>query len=225
MTTAVDNFEKIRTYLDRNKYVKDKFYLIQILLRKGNVIASDNGNRARMLKSFTIEDIEDLNKYESEIKWLCDCTGARAYFNPNARNARKAALETIKVIADRLVQSQEDRLIGIYEKGIMNSPIVGGKTWILDFDRKEYATYEDMMTEVQVALDNIVFQPDGDIQLIPSKSGMHIVTDPFNRVDFYAKLERAGVQHKFQLLKDSLTNLYIPSDDTLPDDDQTVLEF
>ena len=68
----VDNFDLFREKMNWNS--PDEFYFVQILIRgkDGHNEPGVNGNnKNRIIKMYTIKSLDDLNKYELEIKAIC----------------------------------------------------------------------------------------------------------------------------------------------------------
>ena len=78
----VDNFAIIKKELSFAN--KDEFYFLQILQRNKDGHKDVNGrNKNRLIKSYYIHSVEELEKHKEKIKELCVNNGARAYINLN----------------------------------------------------------------------------------------------------------------------------------------------
>lgn len=217
-----NNFEQIQKIIDGFDKTPDKFYFVQVLNRKGNNMNLNSSNRARTIKSYFIPSTSDLEKYKKEIIFLCESTGARAYINLNARSFKKAALKNILLLSNSIDNGHENTAHTTYCKAVMDSSIIDGKVWILDFDKKDYNSSYIMGEEFSRIVTTCV--PAGNyINQVPSKNGFHILVKPFRRDTFL--IERERMNYKAELKIDASTNLYIPKDDTLQDFDQISLEF
>ena len=172
---AIDNFDKVQAYIDADHTAKgpDKFYFVQVLMRKGTNISDSNSNRARTLKTFYIPSDKLLSEYKDEIVYYCEKTNTRAYINLNARSFKKTALQAINLLSSAIRNEHETSAYTVYNKAVMDVPIVGKKTWFLDFDEKDYTDrteYEKVFARCKTLLELKEIKFD----IIPSKSGAHI---------------------------------------------------
>ena len=181
-------------------------------------------NNARCIKTYYITSKEQLEDYKEEIIQLCNVFGARAYINLNAKSFEKVALELNKQLADRLQYKQYNHCYRLYETVVgggyngdsidyltMNgvkvgeSPKVnvGKKLWVIDIDEKILSPM--MLSFLEYNCDPIS-KWEGDhlgfhthfnskiIATIPTKSGWHIITRPFNLQQFKDKYPEVDVQ-------------------------------
>lgn len=75
--------------------------------------------------------------------------------------------------------------------------------WLIDVDADDEFTYQDIVDILKTIGEDIV------ITLVPSKSGMHILTHPFNRQEFTKKFNERGWSKTDFIQVNALTNLYI----------------
>lgn len=201
----VDNFELIKSILEWRS--EDDFYFLQLIKRKkdheaGTVTGVNNNNRC--VRSYFIRNVEYLDFVEEEIKGICDVAGARGCIDLNRRSYRKTAFQTLKKISDQLIQEDYDKVYKAYVSCCGKySNEKSEKKWILDIDRP--LTGDE---HAQLKLDLHALQPEGDklLYIIPSKSGIHYITKPFNLQKFN-KLEQWD---HIDIHKRNPTNIYIP---------------
>ena len=95
----IDNFKQLREHLTFHNL--NEFYFLQIIQRKKD---GNEGlhvwNGYRLIRSYYIYSLEEFDSLEGRIKELCESNNARAYINPNVRNAQEVALECIRKYAD-----------------------------------------------------------------------------------------------------------------------------
>ena len=94
----IDNFELIKSLLFFES--EDIYYHLQILRRGKDHPELPAANR--MIKAYFINDINDLDFYEQEIKDLCKFFGARAYINLAPKSIKKTTMLQIKYLAERV---------------------------------------------------------------------------------------------------------------------------
>lgn len=173
----VDNFDQIRKHLVFDKD-GDYFYFLQIIQRSKDFGADDNQRKSsKIIRSFYVTSLEYFDSHADQIKSLCENYNARAYIHLNPRSWRKCVLKSFGVLADFIRDNQCHLMKTIVEK-TAGDQIADGvkKTWIVDIDSKDENIVAGIEADVNVC------EPDGDkiIDKIPTKSGFHLITSPFN---------------------------------------------
>lgn len=222
---AINNLEVLLNskLIDFDNFNDDWFYQIFILKRKKD----DSGlkKNSSLIKSYRVSNLEYLNrKLKEEIIPLCDFFKARAMINLNVKSYRKAAFESLKKLADEI--SQEHYKAGL-DKLITSAGSASGmvsdksKKWIIDLDSKD-EKYKQEIIDIINNKDMLKGYNDGDndriIGIIPSKSGYHLVSNPFDINQFLEILKIESIYEDNHLTipeikKEGLTNLYIPDYD------------
>lgn len=222
---AIKNLEILldSKIIDFDNFNDDWFYQIFILKRK-----KDDGvlkKNSSLIKSYRVSNLEYLNrKLEEEIIPLCDFFKARAMINVNMKSYRKVAFESLKKLAEEI--SQEHYKAGL-DKLITSACSTTGmvenksKKWIIDLDSKD-EKYKQEIIRIINSKDMLKGYNDGDndriIGIIPSKSGYHLVSNPFDINQFLEILKIESIYEDNHLTipeikKEGLTNLYIPDYD------------
>lgn len=222
---AVDNFEAISWLLPEHPK-EDLYYIVQLIIRKGTNLNHNNSNRSRSIRTYTIKSRDHLFEYKKEMMYLCDLTGARAYINLNPRSFRRTALRAINLLSNALDVNNEHSSINAYHKAMMDCPIVGPRTWVIDFDLKDYPDKGKMthaVAETALVIEGI--NKDVDKVMNKSKTGIHLLTSTFRRDIFLKQIKEKGI--KCELKIDASTNLYIPAENntTLRSDDDFNIKF
>lgn len=209
--------------IDFDNFNDDWFYQIFILKRKKD--DSELNKNSSLIKSYRVSNLEYLNrKLEEEIIPLCDFFKARAMINLNVKSYRKVAFESLKKLAEEI--SQEHYKAGL-DKLITSAGSMSGmvenksKKWIIDLDSKD-EKYKQEIIRIINSKDMLRGYNDGDndriIGIIPSKSGYHLVSNPFDINQFLEILKIESIYEDNHLTipeikKEGLTNLYIPDYD------------
>lgn len=211
--------------IDFDNFNDDWFYQIFILKRKKD--DSELKKNSSLIKSYRVSNLEYLNrKLEEEIIPLCDFFKARAMINVNVKSYRKVAFESLKKLAEEI--SQEHYKAGLDKlitsagsmSGMVDIPS-GIKKWIIDLDSKD-EKYKQEIIRIINSKDMLRGYNDGDndriIGIIPSKSGYHLLSNPFDINQFLEILKIESIYEDNHLTipeikKEGLTNLYIPDYD------------
>ena len=170
----VDNFSQIRERLVFES--DDDYYFIQILIR-----AKDDkslGSNNKLIKTYTIKSKEHLDKYEVEIKNICDSFKARAYIHLTKRSFKKVALLMMKELCDRITNDQCPEIAKVFNTASGNYNDSKTKTWVVDIDEKNNMRF---VNDVIRYIDDKC-APVGNkfVTIIPTPNGYHIITKPFN---------------------------------------------
>ena len=147
----VDNFDLFREKMNWNS--PDEFYFVQILIRgkDGHNEPGVNGNnKNRMIKIYTIKSLEDLNKYESEIKAICHAVNGRCYVHPTKRSFNKVADECLRITTDvYLSKTNNVGLKAAYSTACGKSFISKNKKFIIDLDGEDVSKASDIIKYIE----------------------------------------------------------------------------
>lgn len=193
-----NNFEQIKKML---KFEEDYFYFIQIIQRKKEI--PELGSNNRVIRSYTVSNLEYLRKIEPEIIQMCGMFNARAYIHLNRRKWSRIALECLRHNAELIANGQHDGIKSSLETviGRHNCEPKGEKTWIIDIDDTDTAS------PLMMAFIDHRCEPIGESKIkaiIPTKNGLHLITKPFNTQTFGNEYPDIDIH------KDNPTILYIP---------------
>lgn len=213
----VDNFELIKPLLHFPNH--GDFYFLQLLLRKKDGLDVPNGsdNQRRLVKDFHITSESQLAELRDEIIRICDETGARAYIRLNKRNYRTIAMAYAQETLEKARKNEEfgntyneiNSVIGRYPEGHKED-----KTWLVDID--DAGPDSSLVKRVKdiIARCEPVDTTGGlrkVIATIPTRSGTHLITKPFNLQKFNElKKEEIEATSEIAVLKDNPTILYAP---------------
>lgn len=200
----INNFKSIKSLLDFKS--DDDYYFLQILQRKKDHKESKvNGtnNNSRLVKAYYVKSLEHFDFIEPEIIELCKLFNARAGINLNKRSFEKMAYHHLKKCTDQIMNKEFSKAYRAYSSVSGAFSAKTDKKWIIDLDAEDlkqpYIT--DSITTV---IDKL--QPVGSklLTILPSKTGLHMITKPFNKAEFkklYKTIEIHG---------NNSTNLFIP---------------
>lgn len=221
----VDNFNLISGILPEAKNPRDSMFLIQLVIRHkdGHKDAAKGNNRNRTIRSYQINSVKELLSKEKEIKALCDFFRARAYININPKNTVEVLLKQMELINETL-RCMWNGDHGVRLRGTLDSALArtgedylefgevdsqdlaivqtiaekNFRTWVVDCDNKESA--DDVRNRIinsKSAIKNII------VAEIPTKSGVHFITYPFDYVTAFE-----GMKNAPEVKKNSYTLLY-----------------
>ena len=187
----------------------DDFYFLQILQRKKE--NPNLGSNSKVIKNYYITSTEHLIEKYDEIKSLCNMFNARASLRLNKRSFEKVAFKSLENFANVMQTKEYKHIMNCYDKacGLLNNE--KQKKWIVDIDRNELVWLEHIINSVQESEPNdnkIIIQ-------LPTKSGVHLITKPFNVNQFKENLKNELSKYflgeiTIDIHKDNPINLYIP---------------
>lgn len=208
----VNNFELIRSLLEFR--TEDDFYFLQILQRKkdhNNGKVNGTNNNSRLIKAYYIDSLEKFDFITPEVIEMCNLFGARANINMNRRSYEKMAFHTLQKMSEQLMHRDYKHIHTAFNTACGKHHAETDKLWLFDFDAGD-GIYEGTFMECMNAC-----RPDGDklFAKIPSRSGFHLLTRPFDLMEFSNRMKADGLNWSADgdsicLHKNNPTNLYIP---------------
>lgn len=193
----INNFEKILTLL--NFESEDDFYHLQLIKRKKE--NPELGSNSRIIKTYYIKDINDLDKYKDEIIGICTVTNSRACINLNKRSFEKMAFHNLKKNADIIMNKDYKSVRNSYESVCGRYSNESEKKWIIDVDKPYNENFIN-------AFKNISYnaKPEGDkiIAILPTKNGYHIICKAFD-----TRVAQV-ILYELDVHRDNPTLLFIP---------------
>ena len=196
----IDNLELIKPLLNFEK--KGDFYMLYVFKRKKDQPdgEKDNHQSVRTIKTYCVDSVEYLEKRYDEIKTLCEVFKARAYIHIQKQNHFDVGMEMIKTIIDR-VQSGQSNQKNVFDS-VVGKLKTNEKRWIIDIDTKDIIE----IGKIGYVIDRLC-RPLGNkiIETIPTKSGVHLITEKFDVMEFKKYYPEIDIQRK------NPTILYIPN--------------
>jgi hypothetical protein len=196
----INNIDLIKPLL--NFEDEGDFYMLYVFKRKKDQPEGerDNHQSVRTIKTYTIESIEYLEKRYDEIVKLCEFFSARAYIHIQKQNHKDVSLDMMVVLAER-IKNGVIRQQGLFDT-VVGQIKTTEKRWIVDIDTKD----ENIIEEVSTYINNNC-RPEGNkiLTVIPTKNGVHLITERFDVMEFKKKYPELDIQKK------NPTLLYYPS--------------
>jgi len=186
---------------------KDIFYFVQILERKkdhplGGITGANNNSR--LIKAYFITSIEKLEKQWDEMVKLAEVFEARVMINLNPRNFRKAGFHLLQKIANSMSNDDFYNLHRAFTSVCGEYHAEIDKRWIVDIDKEDLDKLDEIQAFIQAEHDKINKKDYNILSILPTRSGKHIITNPFNAENFGKTFP--GIEYH----KNNPTNLYIP---------------
>jgi hypothetical protein len=195
--TMTDNFKLIKEFIQSQwaglfDSFTDMFYTVEIIGRAKDNSSIVAGNHK--FKTYYINNMEDFDKYESEIKLLCDTLNVRAYISVNAKSFKQVTLNTMAEYANRIAINDFKKPYSIFDSCTAKYVERSNQLWIIDVDKEDADHYSlnasitvDDLVELYIKIIESCEPKKKVVAVIPTKSGKHIITHPFNAVEFMDK--------------------------------------
>ena len=182
-----DNFTRYKELItldgglpdDNGKGTLDRYYVVE-LMRRGK----DNPDLPAAnyhFRNYYIYSWRDLDRYEREIKDVCDLLNLRAYCSVNYKLMSQVALDTLAESARRIAAHDYKRFYSIFESCSGKYVDRSNARWVVDVD--EYGSVTREQAE-RLLTDYINTMESGHgvnvIYTMPTRSGFHLITCPFN---------------------------------------------
>jgi hypothetical protein len=187
MADAVDNHELVAQFMPEQDD-GDTFIYTELLDRSKR---TQGNNRVRMLKTFHHGSREQFLKTWPVIKELCRATNVRAYTRLSPRSYAKVGRIYASLVVEAALEQRFQGMRYLYSRAC-GRVVPSEKRWLFDFDDDAGPAYAALLAPAGLHL-----------ATIPSRSGCHVITKPF---DLRLFPQPAGVS----LHKDNPTNLFIP---------------
>ena len=193
----IDNLKLLLPLLEFNS--SDDYYYLQILQRK-----KENphiGSNSRVIANYYISSQQHLLDRYDEIKTLCEVFNARASLRLNIRSFEKTAFKTLQNIANSMANHEYEFIKNSYTRAAGAGHNDKRKKWILDIDNCSNADSLELIIKRINAIEPVGHKI---YEIVPSKTGYHLITEPFNLQTF------SNAHPEIEVHKDNPTNLYIP---------------
>jgi hypothetical protein len=203
----IDNINIIKPLLNFEK--QGDFYMLYVFKRKKDQPEGerDNHQSVRTIKTYCIESIDHLERRYDEIKQLCEMFKARAYIHVQKQNHFDVSLNMMVALAQRIQDGNTN------QKGLFDSVVGQIKTqekrWIIDVDNVSMDGFNHDPSQIEMRnFINELQKEAGKEQgmtFIKTRSGFHIITQPFNVMKFKERYPEVDIQKK------NPTLLYYPN--------------
>ncbi len=201
----INNLELIKPFLNFEN--EGDFYMLYIFKRKKDQTTDKaNHQSVRTIKTYCVDSIEYLENRMEEIEQLCEMFKARAYIHIQKQNHKDVSLNMMVALAEKIRNGQHN------QKNLFDSVVGQLKTyekrWIIDIDTQSIHI-KNMMVNI---IESIRPTDKGSKieAIIPTKSGIHLITKRFDVMEFGKQLTQRG-EVVPDIQKKNPTLLYYPN--------------
>ena len=206
-----DNFERYRSFMQLpEEDGGDAYYVIE-LVRRGKD-CPDLPAANYHFKNYYIDTLKKYDSVQDEIRTICRTLRLRAYVSVNRKSFRQVTMNTIAEMSRRAALDDFRRPYAVFESCSGKFGNKDDKHWVVDVDDCSAFGEFGERGKAWDCRDVIsVCQPAGDkIELVmPTRSGVHLITKPFDVQHFKELCERGfGWNDIPEIKKNHLTLLY-----------------
>ena len=197
---STNNIERFRNIIASNPPTLDEYYFVQIIKRKKDGHDANGNNLNRCVKYYNIKSLEDFDNVKDEIVSICEALNTRAYIYYSKKSFKETAKLMLKRVTDNIIS---ENYIGMKasHQACCSECVPKEKTYLIDVDTKDTT----VMDIINKCLDQCEpYEKNKVVDIIPSKSGFHIITIPFNVAKF-----RTLYKEDIDIHKNSPTILYV----------------
>jgi hypothetical protein len=187
----IDNFEIINTLLDFPR--PNSFYFLQVLKRKKE--NPDLKSNSVVVNNFYLYDKNDLYKLKDRVIEDCTKNNARAYINLNVLDLEKVGLFTLNKITELLIKGDYKAIKNAYASTCGSHHSEENKRWVIDIDTHDRDYINAVRREIEQLQSEIKNNQYKILAEVPTKNGLHIVTNPF-RLDKFKNVYPEIETHK-----------------------------
>lgn len=182
MVHTVDNFDLFAKKLFEHPLKDDEFYFLQILVRGKDGHHVSGNNKNRLVKYYTITSAEQLLSLKNEILAICHVDNARAYIHPTKRNAKEVANIAVELAVHTFVSQNWIGFKSMYSTACGQSFVTSDKKFIVDLDdiHEGDAILDEIRNKIYSYRGHGGENSDKVFMTVPTKSGVHLITWPFD---------------------------------------------
>ena len=189
MRKEVDNFNLIAdSFFNESNGVLDEgeFFFVQILVRGKDGHHVSGNNKNRLVKYYTITSKQQLLDLKKEIIEISKAVTGRAYIHPAKRSFKEVANVALELTAHTYVSQNWAGMRSVFSTAAGKFFMTKDKKYIVDIDDVDLTTVEgqhrvEMISErIKEIRGKGGNNADKVCLAVPTKSGVHLITHPFD---------------------------------------------
>ena len=185
-----DNFNRFREFMQLPEQEGGDAYYVIELVRRGKD-CPDLPAANYHFKNYYIDTLAKYDKVQDEIRLLCRTLRLRAYVSVCRKSFRRVTMNTLAEMARRAALDDFKRPDKIFSSCSGEYVDKDDRHWVVDVDDCSFSSDDSdaqpRWTRVQEVINEC--EPEGDkIEMVlPTRTGVHLITRPFHYGDFHWK--------------------------------------
>lgn len=194
----INNKEQIKGLLNFSK--AGDFYMLYVMKRKKDQPEGekDNHQSVRVIRSYCIKSVEQLDKRWEEIVMMCEMFKARAYIHVQKQNHKDVSLNMMVALAQRIQDGNHEQQ-NLFDS-VVGQLRVHEKRWIIDIDDVSIDAFAHApyYIEMRKYIEELQEEAGTDQTktFLKTRTGFHIITQPFNSQKFSERYPNVDIQKK-----------------------------
>ena len=211
-----NNFDLIKNYMInegipmKEKDMGDLFFCVMLIRRGKDHPGLPAANY--MFKTYYIDSIDKFDYFSSEIIKCCDIFKLRAYVSVNVKSKEKYSKMCAFSFNQNILNNEYKKPWRVIDHVFGKITAKNADTWIIDVDDIDLDKEEDnlfienlkhLINRCQSKYNPVI------ISGLPTRSGLHILTRPFNMNEYKKYWEQLNTDREFSdIKKNHITLLY-----------------
>ncbi len=195
MIKEVDNFDILAEKFFETPLDKDEYYLVHLLLRAKDGHNVNGSNIHRTVKYYIVKSARELLALKPEIVSIVNGLHCRAYIYPQTRSFKSTANEALLGMTHAYIDKLYSKMQTSFLAAATSQLVITNRKYIVDIDDEQ-----DLNSDFVKKVINKIFevrgagslanssnqgaQTDKIFLITKSKSGLHIITHPFDTQEF-----------------------------------------
>lgn len=183
-----DNFKQFRNFMQLPETEGGDAYYVIELVRRGKD-CPDLPAANYHFKNYYIDTLQKYDRVQNEIRTLCRTLRLRAYVSVNRKSFRGVTMSTIAEMARCASLNDFRRPYAFFESCSGKYLDKDDKHWVVDIDEVSKSVQDIVVDAYKTFITKC--RPEGvKVEMIlPTRSGLHFITKPFDRAEFKRMLE------------------------------------
>ena len=200
-----DNFNRFREFMQLPEQEGGDAYYVIELVRRGKD-CPDLPAANYHFKNYYIDTLAKYDKVQDEIRLLCRTLRLRAYASVCRKSFRRVTMNTLAEMARRAALDDFRCPYAVFESCSVKDVGKDDKYWVVDVDDCLYLGVTSALIQSIIS----ECDPNGDkVELIlPTRTGIHLITRPFNLEQFNRLCEDTEIGEIPDVKKNHLTLLF-----------------
>ena len=197
----LNNFVIFERYVEKRLKNDGDFFNIIVMTRKKDFEDGTHKKQSCVIYTTNVYSVNELRDIQPTLETICINDRARCYITVNKRTDEGVAKEVLKYMVDMYVSKNYHKIRTAYDHCVNTTCSIENKMYMLDVDEDFTGDVDDVILYMKDIQTN-GHGKDGEIYIVPTKNGVHLLVPPFDVGMFKKKYPTISVK------KNDLTLMY-----------------